>query len=263
MNREKVLVTGASLGIGAAVAKRLAEAGYAVTATSRQPGRIEKPLDGVRYLRLDLNDPSSMEACVNRAGDMDILINNAGRSHLAAAEAYPPDRTKALFQTNVFGPMRLIQGFLPGMRARRHGFILNVGSLAGKFPVPFQSAYVAGKSALAGYTWALRNEVMPFGIRVVVLEPSDIQTDIRPDTVMGGDAVYGDPLRKVRATRAADMKRAPGPEIVARKVERILKKKNPAPFYTVGGMAPLMVFVKRLLPDRTVEHLVRRKYGLS
>ena len=126
MNQKRVLITGASRGIGAAIAYCLCQKGYRVIGTSRHPESIEKPLEGVEYIQLDLNDQNSVDAALNRVGDIDILINNAGQSHLGAAEEYPLELTRALFETNFFGPLRLIQGLLPGMRQRRKGFILNI-----------------------------------------------------------------------------------------------------------------------------------------
>lgn len=263
MEGGSVLVTGASRGIGAAIARYLSRRGYRVYGTSRHPELSGNLAEQVEFVRLDLNDLRSIDSCIQRVGELDILINNAGQSQFGPAEEYPLDRTESLFQTNFFGPIRLIQGFLPGMRKRRHGFILNIGSMAGKFAVPFQSGYVASKFALAGYTWALRSEVVPYGIKVVVLEPNDIRTDIEPDLVMSEQSDYRQSVRKFQAVRDAKMASAPQPEIVAKKVARILKTKSPKPFYTVGGLGPLMVFVKRFLPDRMVESLVRRSYGLN
>jgi short-subunit dehydrogenase len=262
MDHQRVLITGASRGIGAAIAGRLSRDGYRVIGTSRHPEQIQRPLEAVDYIRLDLNDQESIDDALNRVGDIDILINNAGQSHLAAAEEYPLDRTYALFQTNLYGPLRLIQGVLPCMRTRREGFIINMGSLAGKFAVPFQSGYVATKFALAGYTWSLRNEVTSYNVRVVLLEPNDIRTEISADTLIREESPYRAQLLKIKEVREVNMAKAPGPEVVANKVARILKKKRPKPFYSVGGPAPLLVFLKRFLPDRIVETLVKKNYDL-
>lgn len=263
MCQKRVLVTGASRGIGAAIAGLLCEHGYEVIGTTRNPEGITSPIEQVQYIKLDLNNNKTIRSCIERVRDIDVLINNAGQSQIAPAEEYPLDRTKAIFQTNLFGLIQLTQALLPGMRERGNGTIINIGSMTGKFAVPFQSIYVASKFALAGYSWSLRNEVKQFGIKVIVLEPNDIRTDIKADFYINEPSQYRENLNQIKRVRDANMAKAANPQIVAEKVFRILKKKNPRPFYTVGGMGPLMVFLKRLLPDRTVETLVRKNYGLK
>jgi len=260
---DHVLVTGASQGIGRAIARHLSLRGYRVIGTSRRPADIEKPLPHVRYMPLDLNDPDSIKDGIADIRDIDILINNAGRSNAAPAENYPRQQVESLFQTNLFGPIQLMQGFLSGMRARGRGFIINIGSLAGRFALPFQAGYAASKAALAVYSQALRSEVRHFGIRVVVLEPGDVRTTIKPEAIDAFDTVYASRLDRFSAARAARMKNAPSPDMVARKIARILRQKHPAPCYTMDGAGALLLLAKRLLPDRAVEALICRAYGLD
>jgi short-subunit dehydrogenase len=260
--KEKVLITGASRGIGLAAARLLSNQGYEVTGTSRRPEALSPVPPGIRWIALDLNRPESIEDCLRQAGPVDILINNAGESRLAPAEFDPTDKVRELFETHLFGPMRLIQGVLPAMRENRRGFIMNIGSLAGVFPVPFQSAYSAAKAALAVYTQSLRNEVTKLGVRVVLLSPNDIRTTIEPEVVTGPAADYHDALGRMQEVRAARMAKAADPEIAARRIAAILRKKRPAPAYSVGGGAPLMVFARRLVPDRLAERLVRGTYKI-
>lgn len=258
----KVLITGASRGIGRATALFMAHKGYEVTGTSRSPGGAELLPPGIRYVTLDLNRADSIEQCLQQIGPVDILINNAGESRLAPAEFDPPDKIRELFQTHLFGPIRLIQGILPAMRKNRRGWIINIGSLAGVFPVPYQSAYSAAKAALAAYSQSLRSEVGKLGIRVVLLSPNDIRTTIQPEVVTGPAPDYHDALGRMRAVRESRMAAAADPEIAARKIASILRKKRPAPAYAVGGGGPLMVFARRFLPDRLAEHLVRKTYRI-
>lgn len=260
----QVLITGASRGIGCAIATLLLQHGYEVIGTSRSPddGKALFPM-----LRLDLTRQESVELCASEAGNIDVLINNAGISQMGAAEELPIEKIRELFETNVFGLIRLTQAFLPQMRQRRKGFIINIGSLAGKFAVPFTSSYVASKFALAGFTWSLRNEVMPFGIKVTAIEPADISTTIMPEVFIKENSEYAERLAKVRQARALRMQKAPGPEVVAAKVVSIIQKyinsdEHPAPFYAVGRNGPLMVTAKRFLPDRFVEKMVKKSYGL-
>lgn len=262
MTNKKVLITGASRGIGKAIAISLHNAGYNIIATSRNPEQIEQKIDGIEYIQLDLLDEKSIDKCIQNAGYVDILINNAGQSQIGAAEEIPLDKFKEIFQINLFGIIKLTQGFLPGMIENGDGFIINIGSLAGTFAIPFQSSYVASKAGLSGFTWSLRNEVMNYGVRVIMLDPNDINTTIQPQIFARENSRYKNVMSKMMAARAKSMANANPPEIVANKVVKILKIKNPKPFYSVGGMGPLLIFIKRFLPDKAVEKLLRRNYDL-
>ncbi|UCE07772.1 MAG: SDR family oxidoreductase [bacterium] len=262
MKSKKILISGASKGIGKAIAILLDNSGYNVIGTSRNPDEIEDKIEGVEYIKLDLLDESSIDNCIQKAGNIDILINNAGQSQIGAAEEISIKKIKDIFQINLFGIIKLTQGFLPGMIQNRNGFIINIGSLAGIFAVPFQSSYVASKSALSGFTWSLRNEVMKYGVKVVLLDPHDINTTIQPQVFSPENSRYKNEMSKMMAAREKSMANANPPEFVAKMVVKILKKKNPKPFYAVGGLAPLLIFLKRFLPDKTVEKLLRKNYDL-
>ena len=262
LESKKVLITGASKGIGKAIAQSFIDSGYTVIGTSRQPGEITEKITGVEYLQLDLLDENSIDQCIQKAGNIDVLINNAGQSQIGAVEEIPVEKVRDLFQINLFGIIKLIQGVLPDMIRRGHGFIINIGSLAGIFAVPFQSSYVATKAALGGLTWSLRNEVMRYGVKVALLDPNDIDTTIQPELFLPARSRYKDEMAQMMAAREKSMASANPPEVVARKVIKILGEKNPKPCYAVGGMAPLLVFLKRFLPNRMVETLLRKNYGL-
>jgi len=262
MKNNTALITGASKGIGRAIAVSLVNSGYAVIGTSRNPDDIENKINGIEYVQLDLLDENSIDECIQKVGNVDILINNAGQSQIGAAEEIPIEKVKELFQLNLFGIIKLTQGFLPGMIQNGTGFIINIGSLAGTFSVPFQSSYVASKAALSGFTWSLRNEVMRYGIKVVLLDPHDINTTIQPEIFSPANSRYKNAMSKMMAARAKSMANANPPAVVAKKVLKILQMKNPGPFYSVGGMAPLLIFLKRLLPGKTVEKLLRKSYDL-
>ena len=260
---KKVLITGASKGIGAAIARMLVENGYHVIGTALPNENLDSAPGGVTFLRLNLNENSSIEKCAAEAGEVDILINCAGVSQVGLLEEYPIEKMKALFQTNVFGAVQLTQAFLPQMRRNGKGFIINIGSLAGKFAIPFQTGYVASKYAVAGWSWALRSEVDKFGVRVVVIEPNDIRTTITPELNLLPDSDYCSDVECMKKARVESMKKACGPEVVARKVLKILRSKKPRPFYTVGGAGPLMVFIKRFIPDTLLEKIIKKNYGIK
>jgi NADP-dependent 3-hydroxy acid dehydrogenase YdfG len=147
------LVTGASSGIGYATATRLAAQGYRVFGTSRSGASVS---DAFEMRALDVDHDDSVGACVEtllrEAGRIDVLVNNAGRAMVGACEETTADEARALFETNVFGLMRVTSRVLPAMRVRQRGTIVNIGSLSGFVGVPFHGVYAATKHAVAGYT---------------------------------------------------------------------------------------------------------------
>ena len=261
MAGERVLVTGASKGIGRAIAGRLARAGYAVLGTARKPlGCTDLPND-VRFLPLDLLDESSIDACLSSAGPVDILINNAGGSSVWAAAEVPAERLREIFQLDFFGPVKLIQGVLPGMLARKSGTVLNIGSLVWRFGLPYQSGYAAAKAALAAYASSLRKEVSRLGVRVVTLDPGDIRTTIEPSTCLPSDPEFRAGYEAFFRARNAAMAGANPPEAVAAKVLAILRKKRPAPFYVAGKGARTQALLKKTLPDSFIDGQVRKRFA--
>lgn len=176
-----VLITGCSSGIGHATALRLARSGWTVVATARNPDK----LDGLRAagcvtLALDVEDEHSMVSAVEHIerehGAIGVLINNAGYSQSGALETLPIDKLRRQFETNVYGPVRLSQLCLPGMRAQRWGKIVNVSSMGGKITFPGAAAYHASKHAVEALSDVLRFEVKAFGVDVIVIEPGLIRT---------------------------------------------------------------------------------------
>jgi short-subunit dehydrogenase len=256
-------VTGASKGIGRSIAVVLKSAGYQVIGTSRHPESIQDKIEGISYLPLDLMDEASIEECLAQAGPVDILINNAGGSSLWPAAEGPLAKVRELFQLDLFGPIKLIQGVLPDMLRRRCGFIINIGSMAGRFAVPYQSAYSSAKFALAGFTWSLRNEVKSFDIRVVLLDPGDIRTSIEPMVHFRPNSGFQTDMSRFIRNREVRMAEGADPSVVGKKVLKILRAKDPRPFYTVGGGAPAMAFFKRFLSDRFVEKQIKKSVGLK
>jgi len=208
-------------------------------------------------------DERSIDACPGLAGPVDILINNAGGSSIWPACEAPLEKVRDLFQLDLFGPIGLIQGFLPGMIRQKQGFIINIGSMAGRFAVPFQSAYSSVKFALAGYTWSLRNELRTFGIRVVLLDPGDIKTTIQPEFYCPADSVFRTEIGRFMQRRSDRMGKGSDPAVVAKKILKILKAKNPRPFYASGGGAPAMAFLKRFVGDRFIEKQILKSFNLK
>jgi NAD(P)-dependent dehydrogenase (short-subunit alcohol dehydrogenase family) len=173
MNR--VLVTGASRGIGRALVTELAARGWDVIATARREADLAD-LSSVERLTLDVTSDDSVAAVASEAGRVDVLVNNAAVSASATVEDTPLDVALGMFDTNVVGPLRLIKAFLPQMRERGTGTIVNVSSVAGKAAFPMNGVHAASKHALEGLSEALSLEVAPFGIRVLVPELGSVAT---------------------------------------------------------------------------------------
>lgn len=263
MTRDKVLITGASRGIGKATAELLVANGYEVIGTSRNPDKLKGKVKGVQYLALDITAPKSIDKLIKKIGNIDILINNAGTSQIGPVEDLPMDKVRPLFELNLFGVIQLIKGFLTGMRKRGKGFIINVSSMAGKTAVPYSSIYAATKHGLDGFTKALRIEVMNFGIKVTTLFPAYIKTTIPQEKVFKKGSVYYKNVMKVKKIRDEHIANAPGPEVVAEKILKVLNSKKVKPGYPVGGDAPKNALLIKLLPAGLVEKFVMKKFGMK
>lgn len=261
------LVTGASSGIGAEIARQLAARGYRVLGTTRDPERLgaTERDRGVEYLPLDLASEESIERCARAAGAIDLLVHNAGQSQIGPLEYLPGDSARRLFEINVLGPLALTRMCLPAMRARGGGVVILIGSLAAEFPVPFQAAYAATKSALHGLVLSLRCEVEPFGIGVTLLEPGDVRTGIqdRLERCEISDSAYERRVEEMSSRARAAVESAMEPDAVAQKVVSLAARPNLAPVYFVGALGAMQVSAKRVLTRRRVERLVARRYGLQ
>ncbi|MFC9737890.1 SDR family oxidoreductase [Streptomyces noursei] len=258
------LVTGASSGIGAAVAAALVARGYHVLGTSRDPLTVAAPLPGVRYLPLDLADEAGIEACAAAAGPVDVLVNNAGESQNGPFEELPMAAVRRLFQLNVFGAVRLTQLVLPGMRERGHGRVVMIGSMLASFPLAYRSSYVAAKAALKGFADAARREVAPYGVALTTVEPGSIATGIsaRRTHYVADGSPFADEYRTMLAALDANEARGIPPQKVAATVLRAIEAARPRPHYAVGSNAPAVFLLRRLLPDATVQRMVARRHGL-
>jgi NAD(P)-dependent dehydrogenase (short-subunit alcohol dehydrogenase family) len=197
------LVTGASSGFGRAITEAAVAAGDVVVATARRPDTLEALVvahpDQVEALRLDVTDPDAAAAVVadveTRYGRIDVLVNNAGRGQVGAAEETTDADLRGLFELHVFGPAALVRAVLPGMRARRGGAVVQLSSFGGQVAYPGFSAYCATKFALEGYSEALAAEVGPLGIRVLLVEPGAFRTSFS-----GAGLVESDPIPAYRDT---------------------------------------------------------------
>lgn len=232
MNENRVwLITGTSSGFGRALAEAALDRGDRVVATARDPGRLSNLAadDGVHAIALDVTDAaqrlSAVDQAVERFGRIDVLVNNAGRTQVGAVEETTDDELRSLFELHFFAPVALTRAVLPHMRAQGGGAIVQMSSVGGQITAPGFGAYCATKFALEGITQALHDEVAPFGIRTLIVEPGAFRTGLfRPDAayqsqpmaayaqtvgptrdyVSGGDGRQpGDPAKAAQAILAA------------------------------------------------------------
>lgn len=262
MKKKKVLITGASRGIGKAIAENLIDNDlYHVYGTSRNPDRVKNKNDKLTIIQLDVTNTESIQSCFDQIGNIDILINNAGQSQLGAAEDISVTKYKELFAINFFGVVETTNIFLPGIRKNR-GKIINIGSLIGTFNLPYYSSYTASKCALQGYTHSLRMELSNFGVQVTLIEPNDFATTIEPEMLYKEDSIYTQQLDVIRNKVKVNMSKSESPDLLGKFVAKILMKKKLKAYYPYGGNAKLLTVLKRILPHEVVHRLTKRSYNL-
>jgi NAD(P)-dependent dehydrogenase (short-subunit alcohol dehydrogenase family) len=286
MNADKstpsVLITGATDGLGKAAALLLAERGYRLFAAGRSAEKRaqldawarEKKLP-LETLEMDVCDDASVNAGVlsvlNKAGAIDVLINNAGLVYAGAVEELRLEDWRKQFETNFFGVLRVTQAILPHMRERQKGRILMMSSVSGIVTPPTQGAYSASKHAIEAVANAMRSELYPFGIETILIEPGYIVTNIQ-QTAMELAQPYQKEIRdgpyaKIYATywSSAKSTRAQSkttPEDCARIMLEAIEAPRPKARYGVTPLATLVKWGKRLLSDRAADRLIRRRYGI-
>lgn len=286
MNKEPgaqtVLITGATDGLGKAAALLLAERGYRVFAAGRSQEKRaqldalarEKKLP-LETVDLDVCEDASVKIAVSqvlaKARAIDVLINNAGIGYMGTVEELQLEDWRRQFETNLFGVLRVTQAALPSMRERKSGRILMMSSVAGLLTVPAQGAYSSSKHALEGLTNALRLEMYPFGIHVVLIEPGYIPTGMSQtaaELTKGYKERFATgPYSKlydlfVAGTKKARASSKTTPEDCARVMLRAIEAPHPKARYGVTPLATVVKWGKRLLPDSAIDALLRRKLGI-
>lgn len=261
-----ILVTGASSGIGKATALRLLQQGHTVYVAARRVEAMAGLADmGAIPLRMDITieaDVSSVVARIIRDhGALDVLVNNAGYAIYGAVEDTSLEDARAQFDVNVFGLARLTQQLIPAMRERGRGTIINVSSMGGKIYTPLGAWYHATKHALEGWSDALRLELKPFGVNVVVIEPGIIATEFgdvmtQPMLDRSGDGPYGKLARAI-ATSTAPMSQ---PAVVAKAITRAVQARRPKTRYVAGNLARPLMFVRKYLGDRVYDRLIMSQF---
>jgi len=261
-----ILITGASSGIGAAAAARLVAAGFRVFGTSRNPRPDADP--SISWVAMDVCDEQSVRKAVDQVLDiapaLDGVVCNAGSGIFGSVEEVSIEAARKQFDTNFFGMLRTLRAVIPGMREAGRGRIVLVGSLAGRAPIPFQAHYSASKAAVEALALALRNELHATGVHVSLVEPGDINTPFNDATDWGHpeDSVYGERIATARNVIVELLPKAPGPEVVARAIERALTARRPRVRYAVGADSATVPLLRRLLPDRWALALIRQHFRL-
>jgi len=268
VNKQVALVTGASSGIGKAVAEQLIKDGLIVYVAAR---RLEKMDDlkslGAHPLKMDITVEEDVVNVVNtiRAehGGIDVLVNNAGFGSYGSVEDTPIDDARYQFEVNLFGLAHLTQLALPDMREKKSGKIINISSIGGKIYTPLGAWYHATKHALEGWSDCLRLEVKQFGIDVVIIEPGLIKTefgDVMLDPMLerSGNTAYATLTHKLaKATRASYEKNGGSPpSVISDVISRAVKSSSPKTRYAAGKFSTSLLFIRKWFSDRVFDKAI-------
>ena len=278
--RKTILITGATSGIGRHAALHLAQRGHRVIATGRNRqalAALKASLEGaaLEVLELDVTDGESIaraQAAVDALTDgrgLDVLVNNAGFGVLGPTELITDGDLRAQYETNVFGLLAVTRAFLPKMRARGAGRIINISSLGGRYTLPMFGVYNSTKYAVESLSDALRLELGPFGVEVALIEPGAIATEFTPRSLEGGakyrraDSPYAPVAGAFDRMERMAARTSVGPACVARAIERASTARRPRARYVAPRFAGLFIALMRLLPTRVADHAARTLLGLT
>lgn len=244
------IVTGGSSGIGRAVCIHLKNAGLKVYELSRRENAIE----GVTHICCDVTDEDAVNRAVNevlaREFKIDILVNVAGMGISGAVEFTDIEDAKRQIDVNFFGMVNMNHAVLPVMRKQKGGRIVNISSVAGPIPIPFQAFYSASKAAINAYTCALANEIAPYGVTITAIQPGDIAsgfTDARKKVIKGDDEYSGRITRSVQVMEK-DERGGMSPDTAGAYIAKIALKKKVKPLYAIGFTYKLFCVIMKILP---------------
>jgi NAD(P)-dependent dehydrogenase (short-subunit alcohol dehydrogenase family) len=273
-----VFVTGASSGIGRASAIELAARGHRVFAGARRAAALKELADAncrIAPAPIDVTDPASVRAAAAFVEDatgghgIDVLVNAAGYALMGPVEALSSEAIERQFATNVFGLLEVTRAFLPTMRERRQGRVINVSSVVGRFVLPGMGAYSATKFALEALSDALRMELAHFGVSVVLIEPAWVATDLAAASAQQASgqtlAVDGyDELFSGTGAYVADQieHHAIPPEQVARRIADAAEARSPKTRYVLPARSRFLIALMAALPDGRADRAKRRTVGL-
>ncbi len=264
-----VFITGASSGIGKAMALYLHEKGYRVYGTSRNPSKYKGfpfPL-----LVMDVTNPESVEQAIStvcaETQQLDVLINNAGMGITGPLEETPKEEIAKAFDTNFYGPLAVIKAVLPQMRKQKSGLVINITSIAGYMGLPYRGIYSATKAALEVAAEAYRMEIRTFGIQMTNVAPGDFATNIAAGRYHA-PVVEGSPYKKQYAESLQTMNEhvdaGDDPMLMAKAIHKIIETQTPKVHYRVGSrLQKFSIILKKCLPDRMYERMLLKHYKLK
>lgn len=263
-----VLVTGGSSGIGKSIGEFLLVKGFKVYGTSRQPENYPNSI--IKLVELDVLDEVSIftavETIVRTEGKLDVLINNAGAGITGPIEEIPMEEIKRNFETNFFGPIRVIKAVLPQMRQQNEGLIINITSIAGYMGLPYRGVYSASKGALELITEAFRMEIKDFNIQMTNVAPGDFATNIaagRYHAPVLENSPYKEIYSEVLKTMNQHVDSGSNPLLMAEAVYKIIQTERPKTHYKVGAfLQKFSIVLKRILPDKVYETMLINHYKL-
>jgi len=273
-NRKVAVVTGSSSGLGYEISLMLARNGFLTYATMRNLNKSEniksiasKENLPIRINQLDVTDDVSVkdavQAILSETGRIDVLVNNAGYVLSGAFEDLAMDEIKTQYDTNVFGLIRITQAVLPIMRRQKSGIIVNISSGAGRFGYPGQSAYISTKFAVEGLSESMSYELEPFGIKVVVVEPGVIRTNIVSGMVVAKksqdpNSPYLQIIQKMATVLENMMENGSPPDLVAKVVLNAVTNESPTLRYLAGKDVEAWLDSKRNMSDEEFYKMMKQ-----
>lgn len=263
-----VLITGGSSGIGKSVGEFLTQKGFTVYGTSRNPENYSESI--IPLVKLDVSDSESIknaiQTLIEKEGCLDILINNAGAGITGPIEEIPDAEIQRNFDTNFFGPIRVIKAVLPQMRQQNSGLIINITSIAGYMGLPYRGVYSASKGALELITEAFRMEIKDFNIQMTNVAPGDFATNIaagRYHAPVLEHSPYKKPYGNTLDLMNTHVDSGKDPQLMAEAIYKIITTKSPKIHYKVGEfMQKFSIVLKRILPDKVYEKMLQKHYKL-
>lgn len=263
MSEKVCVITGGTSGIGKCTAEAMRQKGYAVYELSRR----ETGVAGFVHIPTDVTKQEMVDAAIaevlRQEDHIDVLINNAGFGVSGAVEFTEPAAAKKQLEVNFFGMVNVCHAVLPVMRGAGHGRIVNLSSVAGVVPIPFQTYYSASKAAINSYTMALANEVKPFGVQVCAVMPGDIRTGFTAarEKSQAGDDVYHGRIARSVAGMEHDEQTGMSPETAGAYIASVATRRSVKPLRSIGLKYKFFCVLAKLLPVRTLNWLVGLIYA--
>ena len=261
--KKVAVVTGANSGIGKHTALALCKMGCVVYDLSRRDIKTENITHITTDVTNEENVCSSINSIIEKEGKIDIVINCAGFGISGAIEFTKTEDAKSQFDVNFFGMVNVNKAVIPYMRKQKSGRIVNISSVAAVTHIPFQAYYSASKAAIESYTCALDNELKPFGISVVAIQPGDICTEFTSarQKSFDGDDVYGGRISRSVAGMEKDEQKGMSPEYAGNYIAKIALKSKTKPIYAIGFSYKAVCVLCKIFPCRTRNNIIGMLYA--